>query len=86
MERRAASASPWRGRAPYNVSFVAGRTVPPAGAVYAATKHAVRTLSEGLRQEVKPWNIRTTMSSPGVVVTELPASIGHSTEHSSKGV
>ena len=35
-----------------NVSSVAGPKVTPAGAVYAATKHAVRALSEGLRQEV----------------------------------
>jgi NADP-dependent 3-hydroxy acid dehydrogenase YdfG len=40
--------------------------------VYAATKHAVRALSEGLRQEVKPYNIRTTVISPGAVATELP--------------
>ena len=43
--------------------------------VYAATKHAVRALSEGLRQEVKPYNIRTTVISPGAVATELPNSI-----------
>jgi len=57
-----------------NVSSVAGHKVSPNGAVYAATKHAVRALSEGLRQEVKPWNIRTTVISPGAVDTELPAS------------
>jgi NADP-dependent 3-hydroxy acid dehydrogenase YdfG len=57
-----------------NVSSVAGHKVSPNGAVYAATKHAVRALSEGLRQEVKPWNIRTTVISPGAVATELPAS------------
>ena len=44
-------------------------------AVYAATKHAVRALSEGLRQEVKPYNIRTTVISPGAVATELPDSV-----------
>ena len=44
-------------------------------AVYAATKHAVRVISEGLRQEVKPYNIRTTVISPGAVGTELPQSI-----------
>jgi NADP-dependent 3-hydroxy acid dehydrogenase YdfG len=44
------------------------------GAVYSATKHAVRALSEGLRQEVKPWNIRTTVISPGAIDTELPDS------------
>jgi NADP-dependent 3-hydroxy acid dehydrogenase YdfG len=43
--------------------------------VYAATKHAVLALSEGLRQEVKPYNIRTTVISPGAVATELPNSI-----------
>ena len=57
-----------------NVSSVAGHKVSPNGAVYAATKHAVRALSEGLRQEVKPWNIRTTVISPGAVATELPDS------------
>ena len=38
-----------------NVSCVAGHKVGPGFAVYAATKHAVRALSEGLRQEVKPF-------------------------------
>ena len=55
-----------------NVSSVAGHKVGPASAVYAATKHAVLALSEGLRQEVKPYNIRTTVISPGAVATELP--------------
>lgn len=58
-----------------NVSSVAGHRVGPGFAVYAATKHAVRALSEGLRQEVKPYNIRTTVISPGAVATELPDSI-----------
>ncbi|SNC65199.1 NADP-dependent 3-hydroxy acid dehydrogenase YdfG [Hymenobacter gelipurpurascens] len=57
-----------------NVSSVAGHRVGPAGAVYSATKHAVRVISEGLRQEVKPYNIRTTIISPGAVDTELPSS------------
>jgi len=57
-----------------NVSSVAGHKVGPGGAVYSATKHAVRALTEGLRQEVKPWNIRTTIVSPGAVATELPDS------------
>ena len=37
-----------------NVSSVAGHKVGPGSAVYAATKTAVRVISEGLRQEVKP--------------------------------
>ncbi len=58
-----------------NVSSVAGHKVGPGFTVYAATKHAVRALSEGLRQEVKRYNIRTTVISPGAVATELPDSV-----------
>ncbi len=58
-----------------NVSSVAGHKVRAGGAVYAATKHAVLALSEGLRLEVKPYNIRTTVISPGAVATALPESV-----------
>ena len=58
-----------------NVSSVAGHKVRAGGAVYSATKTAVRVISEGLRQEVKPYNIRTTIISPGAVQSELPDSI-----------
>jgi NADP-dependent 3-hydroxy acid dehydrogenase YdfG len=58
-----------------NVSSVAGHKVRPNGVVYSATKHAVRVISEGLRQEVKPHNIRTTIISPGAVESELADSI-----------
>jgi len=61
-----------------NVSSVAGHKVRAGTAVYSATKHAVRVLTEGLRQEVKPWDIRTTIISPGAVATELPDSITES--------
>ena len=58
-----------------NVSSVAGHKIRASGAVYSATKHAVRVISEGLRQEVKPYNIRTTVISPGAVESELVDSI-----------
>jgi NADP-dependent 3-hydroxy acid dehydrogenase YdfG len=58
-----------------NVASVAGHKVRPGGVVYAATRHAVRALSEGLRMEVKPYNIRTTVISPGALDTELVDSI-----------
>jgi NADP-dependent 3-hydroxy acid dehydrogenase YdfG len=56
-------------------SSVAGHKVRPGSAVYAATKSAVRVIAEGLRQEVKPYNIRTTIISPGAMKTELANSI-----------
>jgi NADP-dependent 3-hydroxy acid dehydrogenase YdfG len=58
-----------------NVSSLAGHKVSRGIAVYSATKAAVRVVSEGLRQEVKPYNIRTTVISPGGVASELPDSI-----------
>lgn len=58
-----------------NVSSVAGHKFRAGAAVYAATKTAVRVISEGLRQEVKPYNIRSTIISPGAVESELPSSV-----------
>jgi NADP-dependent 3-hydroxy acid dehydrogenase YdfG len=58
-----------------NVASVAGHKVRPGSAVYSATKHGVRVISEGLRLEVKPYNIRTTVISPGAVASELPDSV-----------
>ncbi|KFF50667.1 oxidoreductase [Gammaproteobacteria bacterium MFB021] len=58
-----------------NVSSVAGHKVTPAGTVYCATKHAVRAISEGFRQEVKDYNLRSTIISPGAIDTELPSHI-----------
>jgi NADP-dependent 3-hydroxy acid dehydrogenase YdfG len=54
-----------------NTSSVAGHKTFPGSSVYSATKFAVMALSEGLRMEVKPYNIRTTIVSPGAVKTEL---------------
>jgi len=58
-----------------NVSSVYGHITVATGAVYCATKHAVRAISEGLRQEVKDYNIRVTTISPGAVSTELTSHI-----------
>ena len=60
-----------------NVSSVAGRRVYPGGAVYSATKYAVRALSEGMRAELGPaYGIRVTCIEPGAVATELTDTIG----------
>jgi len=63
-----------RGGQIINVSSVAGHLVSAGGVVYSASKFAVRAIAEGLRKEVKPYNIRSTILSPGAVDTELPAS------------
>jgi NADP-dependent 3-hydroxy acid dehydrogenase YdfG len=53
----------------------AGLKITPTMAVYAATKNAVRTVLEGLRQESTDGVLRTTSISPGYVSTELADSI-----------
>jgi NADP-dependent 3-hydroxy acid dehydrogenase YdfG len=53
----------------------AGLKIMPTMAVYGATKNAVRTLLEGLRQESTDGMLRTTSVSPGFVRTELDTSI-----------
>jgi NADP-dependent 3-hydroxy acid dehydrogenase YdfG len=58
-----------------NVSSVNGHKTGPGSSIYSATKAAVLALSEGLRMEVKPYNIRTTVLSPGAIATELRDSI-----------
>jgi NADP-dependent 3-hydroxy acid dehydrogenase YdfG len=56
-----------------NVSSVGGFIVQPTGAVYSATKFAVRAISEGLRKEND--KIRCTCVYPGVVYSELANTI-----------
>jgi NADP-dependent 3-hydroxy acid dehydrogenase YdfG len=53
----------------------AGLKIVPTMAVYGATKNAVRTIMEGLRQESTDGVVRTTSISPGFVRTELDSSI-----------
>lgn len=58
-----------------NLSSVVGHHIYPGGTVYCATKHAVRAISEGLRQEeaMSGTNIRVTNISPRAVNSELLA-------------
>lgn len=59
-----------------NLSSIAGHIVFPGSAVYCATKAAVRAISEGLRMEESPAShIRTTIISPGSILTELSTHI-----------
>lgn len=55
---------------------VAGHVVYPGSAVYNGTKFAVRAIMEGLRQEELAHGIRATIISPGMVATELFATVG----------
>lgn len=54
-----------------NLGSTAGRWVYRGGAVYAATKHAVRALSEGFRHDLKGTGVRVVNIEPGLVETEF---------------
>jgi NADP-dependent 3-hydroxy acid dehydrogenase YdfG len=54
---------------------VAGLKITPDLGVYAATKNAVRTVMEALRQESTDGTVKTTSISPGFVRTNLDSSI-----------
>lgn len=58
-----------------HISSMAGHRVPGGSGVYSATKYAVRSLTEGLRQELRLLgsSIRITSISPGFVETEFAA-------------
>lgn len=55
-----------------NISSTAAYRYFPGGAVYCATKAAVKMFSEGLRQELAPkYGICATSIEPGAVATDL---------------
>lgn len=54
-----------------NMGSVAGRLVYEGGAVYCATKFAVRAISDGLRMDLKGTGVRVTNIEPGMVNTEF---------------
>lgn len=57
-----------------NVVSTAGLQIVPTMGVYAATKNAVRTATEALRQEAGP-TLRVTEISPGMISTDFADSI-----------
>ena len=54
-----------------NLGSTAGHWVYPGGAVYCASKHAVRAINEGLRMDVHGTGVRVTSIDPGMVETEF---------------
>ena len=58
-----------------NVSSQAGRKSAPNLSAYAVSKHALNTMTDGLRQEVGGYGIRVCTLMPGATNTEFGDSI-----------
>ncbi len=59
-----------------NISSMAAHRYFPGGAIYCATKSAIKMFSEGLRQELAPkYGINVTSIEPGLVSTNLMSTI-----------
>ncbi|UCG37804.1 MAG: SDR family oxidoreductase [bacterium] len=54
-----------------SVASVAGIKPGPNLAIYSGAKFAVRAISESIREEAAPHNVRVSVVSPGLVETEL---------------
>lgn len=64
-----------------NISSVAGRKTFPNHAIYCGTKFAVHAMSENIREEVAPDNVRVIVIAPGAAETEL---LSHTTSDAIK--
>jgi NAD(P)-dependent dehydrogenase (short-subunit alcohol dehydrogenase family) len=54
-----------------NVSSLGGRVAFPLGGLYSASKFALEGLSDALRMELEPFNIRVSVIEPGPVKTDF---------------
>lgn len=54
-----------------NISSVAGKETYPLGNVYCASKHAVQSLTKGMRIDMLKHGIKVSSVSPGAVETEF---------------
>lgn len=54
-----------------NISSIAGKEAYPNGTVYCGTKHAVGAISQAMRIELLPYNIKVSVVAPGAVETEF---------------
>ena len=58
-----------------NISSLAGRKGGPMTSAYSASKHAVNSFTDGMRQELGDKNIRVSTLMPGATETEVAGGI-----------
>lgn len=69
-----------------NIGSISSREVYVGGNVYCATKHAVLALSQGMRMDLLPFNIKVTHVSPGAAETQFSITRFHGDVEKAKKV
>jgi NAD(P)-dependent dehydrogenase (short-subunit alcohol dehydrogenase family) len=54
-----------------NIGSISGKRTRPFVAPYAASKHAIEAISDGLRMELKAWGIEVSLLEPGTIATPI---------------
>lgn len=70
----------------FNLGSTAGIYAYPKGAVYCATKSAVKTISDGIRMDTIASNIKVTTIQPGIVETPFSEVRFHGDKEEAKKV
>ncbi|MDE0771596.1 MAG: SDR family NAD(P)-dependent oxidoreductase [Salibacteraceae bacterium] len=69
-----------------NIASLAGRETYPNGAVYCASKSAVKAATEGIRKDLNPYGIKVSCIDPGLVETEFSEVRFHGDKEEAKKV
>jgi len=54
-----------------NVGSIAGTFASPLMGAYCASKYAMEAISDVLRRELRPWNIKVSLLEPGIIGTKI---------------
>ena len=54
-----------------NVGSIAGIFASPLMGPYCASKYAMEAISDVMRRELKPWNIKVSLLEPGIIATKI---------------
>lgn len=63
-----------------NISSIGGRTAFPFGGLYSGSKFALEAMSDALRMELEPFNIKVSVVEPGAVHNEFLDVVKHEIE------
>ena len=66
-----------------NIGSVVGMVSTPLAGIYSSSKAAVHSLTDALRVELRPFNIRAMIVAPGAITSNLGAHVTHSCSYPS---